>query len=201
MESNCIYTIGHSKHQIDKFLEMLDSHQISALADVRSFPYSRLNPQFNKETLKKSLKEHGIVYVYLGKELGARTEDSSCYVRGKVSFSCIANTNSFEKGMERLQKGMQTHQIVLMCAEKEPLSCHRTILVSRRLVELGITVYHIHEDGHLESHESAMKRLLKILGFPEAPLLLSSQQLMDKAYDLQGQKIAYVDVEMGGINK
>src|ERR1700730_12499176 len=155
-----IYTIGHSNHPIERFLGLLQPHGITAVADVRSTPYSRFNPQFRREKLQAALAGIGIHYVFLGAELGARSQDPACYDSdGRVSYARLAGTDLFRKGIERLKAGMAEHRILLMCAEREPLECHRTILVARELVREGVAVTHILADGSLESHEHAMQRL------------------------------------------
>src|ERR1700674_3398382 len=147
-----IFTIGHSTHPQKRFIALLLQHGITALCDVRSKPYSRVNPQFNREELKESLRERCIKYVFLGKELGARSEDPMCYENGKVQYDRLAHTDLFRRGLERVQNGMKDYRLALMCAEKEPLECHRTILIARHLADLGFDVQHIHADGRLESH-------------------------------------------------
>lgn len=188
-----IYTIGHSTHRIERFVELLQTHGITALADVRSTPYSRFNPQFNRETLKQSLNEEQIQYVFLGEELGARSKDPCCYENGRVDFKKLTATASFQNGMERLQTGMATHSIAMMCAEKEPLDCHRTILVARELERRGITVAHILDDGSVEPHGKAISRLRRQLNIPEHDLFRSDAELIEETYLLQSQRIAYVD--------
>ena len=84
MMTNAVYTIGHSTHSIEKLIELLKQQSISAVSDVRSRPYSRMNPQFNRESLKQALRTANIQYVFLGKELGARSEDRRCYRNGQV---------------------------------------------------------------------------------------------------------------------
>lgn len=123
-----IYTVGHSNHSIEAFISLLQKHGITALADVRSHPYSRHHPQFNRETLQRALRKVDINYVFLGKELGARSENPKCYRNGKVQYGLLAREPSFQEGLARLRKGMESHRIAMMCAEKEPLDCHRTIL-------------------------------------------------------------------------
>lgn len=191
-----IFTVGHSTNPIEKFLELLGMHNITAIADVRSSPYSRMNPQYNKETLKQSLKWRGIAYVFLGRELGARSDNPNCYEEGRVQFARLAHTELFKQGIDRIINGSKDNMIALMCAEKEPLSCHRTILVSRELDKIGLSVVHIHSDGHLEIHDNAMTRLLKTVGLPEFDLFNSREQLVEEAYALQEQKIAYIDDEI-----
>ena len=139
-----VYTIGHSTHLRDQFLDLLSMHSITAVCDVRSTPHSRINPQFNRKEIKAALQAQDIAYVFLGKELGARSEDPACYDHGKVRYDCLARTDLFRKGLQRVQDGTKRFRLVLMCAEKEPLKCHRTILVARHLYALGIAVQHIH---------------------------------------------------------
>ena len=188
-----IYTIGHSNHPIERFIALLRQHEITAVADVRSTPYSRFNPQFNRETLRKSLVDAGIHYVYLGEELGARSKDRSCYDDGRVNYYKLAQTGLFKRGLERLRTGMAEHKIALMCAEKEPLECHRTILVTRELVSQGIPVTHILDSGAIESHDAAVARLRERLDIPAEDLFRSQAELIEAAYDLQGRTIAYVE--------
>ncbi len=188
-----IYTVGHSIHPIDRFVGLLRRHGVTALADVRSTPQSRFNPQFNRRTLQQSLKGAGIEYVFLGEELGARSKDPACYEAGRVSYTKLAATPLFRLGIERLETGMKTHTIALMCAEKEPLACHRTILVARELRERGVEVAHILESGRLESHEVALGRLRSTLGIPPADLFGDVQQADAQAYESQARRIAYVE--------
>jgi uncharacterized protein (DUF488 family) len=188
-----IYTIGHSKHPLDRFIALLQQHGVDALADVRSTPYSRFNPQFNKERLTAALAAAGIRYVFLGEELGARTKDPSCYdENGRVSYPKLASTELFRKGLERLLTGMRDHRIAIMCAEREPLDCHRTILVTRELEKAGATVTHILHDGSLEPHRQAMQRLAADLRLTGTDLFRTPDDLIEQAYDKQASRIAYV---------
>lgn len=186
------YTIGHSNHPLERFIALLNQHGIDVLCDVRSDPYSRMNPQFNRETLKAALFKIGVTYVFLGKELGARSEDPSCYVRGKVQYDRLAQTALFRKGIESLLLRMQGCRLALMCAERDPLDCHRTILVARHLETLGISVEHILSDGSLETHGQAVARLLRQLRIPECDDLFRTRDAMiEDAYKAQGERIAY----------
>lgn len=125
-----VLTIGHSNHPIERFIGLLKQDGVTAVADVRSAPFSRHNPQFNKDSLQQSLSEAGIAYIFLGKELGARSNDRSCYEDGRVQYERLARTDLFLDGIERVRKGAEQYRIALMCAEKEPLECHRTLLVA-----------------------------------------------------------------------
>lgn len=186
-----IFTVGHSTHSFEKFLALLQTQGVTAVADVRSSPYSRFNPQFNREELRGALKGHGIQYVFLGKELGARSDDQCCYLDGKVQYKLLAKTPLFQSGITRVIEGAETHKIALMCAEKDPLDCHRTILVARELVSRGANVTHILHDGSIESHGDAISRLVAKMGLGEADMFRSEELTVDEAYKKQGERIAY----------
>jgi uncharacterized protein (DUF488 family) len=194
-----VFTIGHSTHSINEFIGLLHLNGVNAIVDVRSVPYSRKQPQFNREALKLELKEHNIAYVFLGKELGARTDDQACYENGRVLYRRLAKTEGFRAGLERVRKGSKKHRIALMCAEREPLECHRTILVSRELEALGTHIVHIHADGHLETHADAINRMLQLLGLFERNLFLPQSELIEEAYAKQEARIAYVDERLVSI--
>src|SRR5260370_15864698 len=125
-----VFTIGHSTHTLERFIELLKLHDITALGDVRSRPYSRMNPQFNREGLMKHLREAGITYVFLGDELGARSEDPSCYESGRVQYDRLALTESFRVGLDCVREGLKKYRLALMCAEKKTLDCPLTIFVA-----------------------------------------------------------------------
>jgi len=194
-----LFTIGHSNHPIDKFIELLAMHGITAVCDVRSHPYSSYNPQFNREPFHRTLKGHDIAYVFLGKELGPRSNDPNCYLNGKVQYNFIAETDLFKEGLGRLKNGMKTHRIALMCAEKDPIMCHRTILVCRHLRSDDIKIRHILEDGSIEENEDSIRRLIRELGMQELNLFERTEEVMEKAYHIQGDKIAYISKD--GANK
>lgn len=186
-----VFTIGHSTHDTDAFIALLRLHKITAVCDVRSRPYSRLNPQFNRETLRKALRSAGISYVFLGTELGARSDDPACYERGKVQYARLAASELFRKGLQRIEKGLRRYRIALMCAEKEPLECHRTILLARYLEQLDIDVRHILYDGSLEEHRQTVGRLIDKFNLSEHDLFRSREDVVADAYRLQEERIAY----------
>jgi uncharacterized protein (DUF488 family) len=185
-----IYTVGHSTYTIERLIKLLQKHEITAVGDVRSQPYSRTNPQFNREPLKDCLKKAGIAYVFLGEELGARSDDPSCYVQGKISYSRLAESRLFQRGLERVRQGAREFRLALMCAEKEPLDCHRTILVARHLENDGVEVRHILEDGSIELHRDSIDRLKRQLKLAE-DMFKSKTAVEKEAYDTQGSRIAY----------
>jgi uncharacterized protein (DUF488 family) len=185
-----IYTIGHSTQSGDAFVQLLRRHTVAAVLDVRSQPHSRRNPQFNRERLAVALRSAGIEYEFLGRELGARSEDPSCYVDDCVQYGLLAQTALFQSGVARVLQDAATRRVALMCAEKEPLECHRTILVARELERHDARICHIHIDGRLEPHQDAMTRLKKQLKLSE-DLLHGERELLDTAYEQQGRRIAY----------
>lgn len=154
-----VFTIGHSNQTLEQFTALLEQHGITALADIRSKPYSKYVPHFSRDALKAGVEAAGISYVFLGQELGARPDDASCYVDGKVSYARLAARPEFDRGLQRLQEGSERYCIALMCAEKDPAHCHRGMLVSPALAERGMTILHIHADASLETHADLQKRL------------------------------------------
>lgn len=188
-----VYTVGHSTHTTERFLDLLKRNGVTAVADVRSSPFSRHNPQFNKEALTAELKKHGIAYVFVGKELGARSDDPACYDAGRVRYGRLARTSSFKAGIERVLSGAQKYRVALMCAEKEPLDCHRTLLVARALEQQGVSIAHILSDGSVEAQQQTMSRLLDLVGLPHTDMFRSHEELVETACELREQKIAYVD--------
>lgn len=191
-KSNILYTIGHSNHTIENFIALLKRYGVTCIADVRSAPYSRYCPQFNKDTLAASLQAAGITYMFLGKELGARPDDSSCYEGGFVNFQQIAKREEFKRGLERLFVDIPKYRIALMCAEKDPLQCHRTILIARYLRE-DFCIKHILADGNIEGHIEAERRLVRILKV-EPTLFESTKketETIEQAYDQQAKRISY----------
>lgn len=188
---NHLFTIGHSNHSVETFIELLLLQGITAVCDVRSKPYSRFAPQFNRERLKNDLKKRGILYIYLGAELGPRSSDPSCYEKGKVNYRSLAGTALFGEGIKRLMKGLKEYRVALMCAEKDPVLCHRMILVCRNLKNENICIGHIREDGSVEDNRSAEARLMEMLKISPEDLFSSQTEQVSRAYDLQGEKIAY----------
>jgi len=186
-----LFTIGHSTHTIERFVELLKTHDINALCDVRSSPYSRFTPQFNREPLKDELSQHHIIYLYLGEELGPRSSDPTCYEEGKVQYNRLAQKNIFKQGINRLRKGATRYRIALMCAEKDPLTCHRMLLVCRNLRQDDIIIKHILEDGALEDNRETEKRLMKLMKVNPMDLFSTEEDQIQRAYDRQSDKIAY----------
>ncbi|MBP7764393.1 MAG: DUF488 domain-containing protein [Deltaproteobacteria bacterium] len=187
-----LLTIGHSIHSVESFIELLRRHDVNALCDVRSSPYSRYSPQFNRESIKEDVLKHGIAYIYLGAELGPRSSDPSCYENGKVQYQRLAEKEIFQQGLARLRKGIEHYRVALMCAEKDPLMCHRMLLICRHLRCENIRIRHILEDGSLEDNRDTEQRLMKLLKIDPADLFSSEEEQILRAYDTQANKVAFI---------
>lgn len=190
-----LFTIGYSGRSMDEFIALLNQYKITALCDVRSMPYSSHNPQFNREHFQQVLKSCNIDYVFLGEELGARSKDPSSYVDGKALYNKIADLPTFMHGLERIKLGMvKNYVLALMCAEKDPLSCHRSILICRNLRDANIDIRHIIDDKSTETQSDLEQRLIKELKiYPDLFIDTSPSDLVERAYDIQGDRIAYVE--------
>lgn len=147
-----IYTIGHSAHSFVDFAQLLTTHNIQVLVDVRSAPYSRYCPQFDREILRNGLVQAGIKYLYLGDRLGGRPSKPEHYdADGHALYSRMTQDRPFLEAIERLERGMAEFRVAIMCAEENPSHCHRRLLDSRVLIERGHTVLHIRGDGHINT--------------------------------------------------
>jgi uncharacterized protein (DUF488 family) len=155
-----IKTIGHSNHPIERFVDLLKTAGVALLVDVRSMPYSRRFPQFGKERLAESLAAAGIGYVHEGAALGGKPE-------GGGDYDALAEQPAFKEALGRLIERAENTTLCLMCAEKEPLDCHRTVLVSRRLAERGVVVDHLLADGGMRPHREVEEALLAKNGGPD----------------------------------
>ncbi len=147
-----VFTVGHSNHGEQEFIELLRQHQIDVVADVRSQPYSSYATHFNAGQIKPMLAEAGIAYVFLGQELGGRPADADYYdAAGHVLYDRVAASPLFLQGIERLETGIQGYRVAMMCSEENPAECHRNLLIGRVLADRGVTLRHIRADGRLQS--------------------------------------------------
>jgi uncharacterized protein (DUF488 family) len=155
-----IFSVGHSNHSLEHFLQLLAGARISAIADVRSKPHSRWSPQFNKQALAAALGKNDVAYVYLGKELGGRPDDPALLKNGNPDYDAMSRTQMFRAGMERIIEGAKTHRIALMCAERDPLDCHRFLLIGRHLASRAIPLAHILASSEVEAQEKTEARFV-----------------------------------------
>ena len=155
-----IFTIGYAKYEFVDFIKELYKNKINVIVDVRSSPYSKMYPMYNREILKRNIPKD-IIYLYLGKELGARREELSLYTNGQVDFDKVQKNKNFIMGINRIINGnTKGYNIVLLCAENNPLECHRGILISRYLTSQGIKVTHIIKDKKNIYHKDLIDSVL-----------------------------------------
>ena len=192
MTRDAILTIGHSNHSLGAFHGLLAKHAVTALVDIRSSPYSRFQPQFNRQPLDRSMAQAGIAYLHLGDALGGRPSDPACYEEGRVRYDRVAQTEAFRNALRGLLDLAGRHRVALMCAEREPLHCHRTLLVGRALEEAGEQVRHILADGGMEDHTDAMDRLLIQHGLaPRGDLVSPREEAIATAIAREARRRAY----------
>jgi uncharacterized protein (DUF488 family) len=186
-----LYTIGHSRHPIGLLTGHLQRHGITMLVDVRSRPASRFAPQFNRAALEGSLAGAGVAYVFLGDELGARSSDPACHRDGKAEYGLIAGMPGFQRGLARVRAMTLGQRVCLMCAERDPLDCHRTMLVGIRLRSSDLALSHILADGELEPHERSENRLLARWRLDQPELWRDHGERLAEAYRRQCDVLAY----------
>jgi len=160
-----VKTLGHSNHSIERFVALLKAAGVERLVDVRSTPWSRRHPQFGQKNLERSLAEAGIAYVHEGAALGGKPQRGGSYDQ-------LAARPAFKDALDRVIEEAQETTLCLMCAEKEPLDCHRTVLVSRRLAERGVNIEHLLADGGTRSHHKVEET---VLGNDAAPDLFEDR--------------------------
>ncbi len=149
-----IWTVGHSRHQLPALLGVLRDPGIEVVADIRSQPFSRYNPQFNRERFSAALAGAGLGYLFLGAELGGRPAEPEFYDgAGHVRYGALAQSARFNTGLGRLLAESGRHRVAMLCSEEDPRRCHRRLLVSRVLTARGIPVRHIRGDGTVVREE------------------------------------------------
>jgi len=159
-----VYTIGHSNHTQEKFLDLLAKEQIEIVVDARSNPNSRWASFANRESLREILKSAEIHYLYLGDMLGGHPSDPDCYdpQTGKVSYQIIQEKEYFKRGIRRILNGLRKYRVCIMCAEENPALCHRNLLVAESLRQEGITIFHIRGDGRVQTDEELWKEKIGV---------------------------------------
>jgi uncharacterized protein (DUF488 family) len=188
-----VLTIGHSTQSYEDFLRKLRAARVTAVADVRSAPFSRHFPHFNRDALKEELRMDSIAYVFLGDELGGRPKDKQFFCNGVADYEKMARTEAFAKGLDRVIEGTRKYRIALMCSEHDPLDCHRCLLVGRALSEKGISLGHILGNGRTVSHGQIESRLLEMAGRSGGDFFETPQERLMKAYRDRAMKVAYAE--------
>lgn len=155
-----MFTIGYGNRDAEAFWAALRDAGVGALVDVRSAPYSRHRPEFSKRPLQREAARRGIEYRFLGEELGGRPDAPICYVDGRIVYARCRERASFREGIVAVVALADEGRFpCLMCAEEDPVNCHRAELVSPALVEAGVEVVHLLSDGAREGHDDLVRRL------------------------------------------
>lgn len=191
MSDQTIYSIGHSTLSYERFLTLLRKEGVTAIADVRTAPFSRHFPHFSKDILKSELQMDGIAYSFLGKELGGRPSGARYYCEGVADYERMAEAPEFHVGIQRVIDGSARYRIALMCSERDPLDCHRCLLVGRALSERGIAVKHILSDGSTIDQDEIGQRLLNSDNQQEMDLYVGGPSKLAEAYRARARKVAY----------
>jgi uncharacterized protein (DUF488 family) len=182
-----LFTVGHSNLDLGEFVALLAGAGVTAVADVRSSPYSRRLPQFNRQVLEAHLRHGGLAYVFLGDELGGRPDDPSLYhAEGWADYERVRATPGFRRGLDRLLQGAETYRVAMLCAEEDPLDCHRGLMITPALKERGAAPLHIRRGGVVETTARFEQRLQDATGlgamFPET---------LAEAYRVMNRKRAF----------
>jgi uncharacterized protein (DUF488 family) len=197
---SCLFSVGHSNHELPHFIDLLRAAGIRAVADVRSSPFSRRLYQFNRPVLEAGLSGGGIAYVYLGDLLGGRPGPRDLYDdEGRVDYERVRKTASFQEGLKRLLNGAERY-VAMLCAEADPLDCHRGLMIAPALVEQGVAPLHLRKDGSVETTVEMEARLLKETGLADAllptlfdpvPSEAERGRVLAEAYRLMARKKAF----------
>jgi len=186
-----LFTIGHSNIPIDRFVALLQQAEVTAVADVRSVPASRRFPWFSKSNLAKRLAGEGIDYTLMGDMLGGRPRDARLYRDGVADYEAMASEPHYLEGLARLTAQAERSRICLMCAEREPLECHRCLLVARSLAERGVAAAHILHNGAIETQAQTERRLLALTGEDCDLFTPGQRQRLATAYRQRARAAAY----------
>jgi uncharacterized protein (DUF488 family) len=195
-----LFSVGHSNHELEHFIALLQGAGITAVADVRSAPYSRRQPQFNRSLLEPELKRRGIAYVFLGDQLGGRPADRDLYDEdGRVNYERVRQTETFRRGLDRLLHGLDRFTVAMLCGEHDPLDCHRGLMITPALLERGVAPLHLGRDGSVLTTDQLQRRLLeetKLASRLEPTLFgqLSAEEkreVLAEAYRVMARKKAY----------
>lgn len=189
-----LFTIGYSGLDDAEFARLLVKNGVNVVCDVRSTPYSIYKPAFSRRAFREFLNASAIKYIFLGEQLGARPKDRSCYVDGQATYERISGTSLFKEGLDRLRTGVEKLNLALVCSERDPIECHRAILVCRNLPDLRSRISHIHTDGSVESQDDFEERLVRYRDTAPPPLLRHPgdwESAVSLAYQQQGEAIAY----------
>jgi len=198
-EKREVFTVGHSNHKIEYFLELLQFQNVDCLIDVRSLPASKYNPQFNQKPLKEVLKNNGITYMHFKNEFGARQNNADLLdENGQLNFQLFRKTYDFQQGIERVDIGVSKgFRIALMCSEGNPLECHRFSMIANYLDEIGFEVKHILKNKTIKTHRQLEEDLLKKYSkkLPDISLFqpeIDEKSKLKEVYKLHNREIGWI---------
>ena len=186
-----LFSIGHSNIPAERFVALLRDVGVDTIADVRSTPFSRRFPWFSGKSLAATLTQHGMVYLAYGDVLGGRPRDAALYRDGVADYEAMARQPDFQTGLDRLLADAAQRRVCLMCAEREPLDCHRCLLVARSLAERGLTIGHILHDGTVEPHEATERRLMALTGASDDLFVTGQDERLAAAYRRRARAVAF----------
>ena len=188
-----VLTIGHSTLPYERFLTLLRKASVTAVADVRTAPFSRHFPHFNRDVLRDELRQDSIAYVFLGEELGGRPKDKRFFCDGVADYEKMAETEEFARGLDRVIEGAKKYRIAMMCSERDPLDCHRCLLVGRALRERGVAVRHILSGGQTVDHQQIEAKLMEMSGKSDIDLFEPPTDRLATAYRDRAMKVAFLE--------
>jgi len=183
-----LFTIGHSNHPIERFMALLAGAAITAVIDVRSRPFSRRYPWFSGKHLGEELARQGVAYVAMGDALGGRPRDPALFRDGVADYEAMAQRQEFCTAIDRVIAGMERFRICLMCAERDPLDCHRGLLIAPALADRGVRIGHILADGSIVAHRTVEERLVALAGSED---LFGDQASPRDAYRRRARAVAF----------
>jgi uncharacterized protein (DUF488 family) len=186
-----LFSIGHSNIPAERFVTLLRDVGVDTIADVRSTPFSRRFPWFSGKNLAATLAQHGMTYLAYGDTLGGRPRDAALYCDGVADYEAMARQPDFQLGLDRLIADAARSRVCLMCAEREPLDCHRCLMVARSLAERGLTIGHILHDGTVEPHTATEQRLLALTGTSDDLFVTGQGERLAAAYRRRARAAAY----------
>ncbi len=189
---NTLYTFGYGNLEIKEFLKIIKKNDIEVICDIRSQPYSSYKPEYSKEPLKEFLNENSIKYLFMGDNLGGRIDDKDCYEDNQINYEVLSQKKIFQEGLDRLLEGLKKYSVAIMCSEKEPEKCHRTLLVSRFVKNRHGNILHIHHNDTLEKHSDFENRIVEQNNNQQALLNLEDKETtLALAYKKLSKKAAY----------
>ena len=192
-KANPIHTVGHSNLSAESLVEMLKRRGITQVIDVRSTPYSRYVPHFNRDNIRATLERNSTSYTHMGDALGGRPQDDRLYDRdGRANYELMAQEKTFQDAIGQVEQMAEDGHTLLMCTEADPLRCHRTLLVSQELTSRGANIIHLMRDDQQENHEETMEKLLAVWKLPRnGNAEMTRRQIIEEAVRNQAAEVAY----------